>query len=129
MKKILLVMAVIALSALMIGSVYAVPITVPTPPTNCPDTSCPGLTPGFWKHNLEVYLELTNGAYSAAYGTKVSDGLMLDLLTDIKAGIGYGGTTDQLAQDLLDTLNLPGWSTDRTNAANWFNFLMGFAPY
>jgi hypothetical protein len=129
MKKVLLIITAVALVVLMTSSVYAVPICVPKPDENCPLTHCPGLTPGFWKHNLEVYLDQTNGAYSAAYGTTMSGSLMLSLLNKIKTGIGFGGTTAELAQDLLDTLKLPGWSTDRTNAANWFNYLMGFAPY
>jgi len=125
MKKILLAIAVIALSALMIGSVYA--ISIPDAPTNCP-TSCPGLTPGFWKHNLEVYLDLTNGAYSAAYGDKLDTSQMNGLLDSLRTpfGVPLSMTNMEFAQFLLDALNEPGWSADRTNVANWFNYLMGF---
>ena len=50
MKKILIGIVAIALMACLVGSAFA-----------CVG---PGLSPGFWKHNLGVYLGLANGAYS-----------------------------------------------------------------
>lgn len=49
-KKILVGIAAVALLAFMVSNAYA-----------CVG---PGLSPGFWKHNLGVYLGEANGAYS-----------------------------------------------------------------
>ncbi len=111
----------------MIGSVYA--IHVPTP-TFCNPWCSPGFTPGFWKHNIEVRLDLSNGAYSAFVGppldgVKLTDAMMNSLLSAINTKYGTSFTFAQL----LANLELPGWSVDRTNTANLFNEAAGYGPY
>ena len=134
MKRVLLVMSAVALLALMIGSAYAVPRvpepTVPTPDF-CQPFCSPGFTPGFWKHNIEVRLDLTNGAYSAfvgapSDGVKLTDEMMDDLLAAIN--LAYPGLNLTFEQALA-YLELPGWSLDRTNTANLFNEAAGYGPY
>jgi len=92
---------------------------------------CRGFTPGFWKHNIQVYLDLTNGAYSAFEGgpkdgIKLTDAMMDGFLAAIKAKPGMSGFTFEQA---LAYLKLPGWSADRTNTANWFNWAAGYGPF
>jgi hypothetical protein len=138
MKKTLISLVAVAIVALMITTVYAPP-TIP-PPTIPPPTfcdGCPGFTPGFWKHNIKVRLShepynlgLTNGAYSAFEGgpldgIKLTDGLMDGYLAAINAELGASYTF----AELLAYLEGPGWSADRTNTANWFNYVAGYGPY
>jgi len=121
MKKTLISIVAVAFVALMITNVYAP--CVPTPP----DCGCPGLTPGFWKHNIRVRLGLTNGAYSALPdGTKLTDALMNQYLTAIRTAMG-DPTFEFL--DALGYLKLKGWSADRTNTANWFNWAAGYGHF
>jgi len=134
MKKILISIAAIAFAALMITNAYAG--CIPKPPTTC--GRCPGFTPGFWKHNIQVRLShpgynlgLTNGAYSAFEGgpkdgVKLTDAMMDGFLAAIKAKSGMSGFTFQQA---LAYLKLQGWSADRTNTANWFNWAAGYGPF
>lgn len=126
MKKTLISIAAVAFVALMITNAYAV-ICVTTPP-HC-TLRCPGLTPGFWKHNIEVYLGYTNGAYSALPdGTKLTNGLMETYLAGIQSGVlpDYPGIPGLTFDQALTFLKGPGWSADRTNIANWFNFEAGY---
>src|SRR5512135_442786 len=58
MKKLIVSIAAVALLSLMAVSVYA---SVGT----CP----PGLTPGFWKHNVGVLLGYNPGSYSDPTGS------------------------------------------------------------
>ena len=121
-KKELIGIAAVALVALMISNVYAQLPTV-RKPLCLPDI--PGLTPGFWKHNIEVRLDLTNGAYSALPdGTKLDDGMMDGWLAEIQVYLPW--FTFPLA---LQYLELPGWSTDRTNTADWFNWAAGLGYF
>ena len=60
MKKLIISIAAVALLSLMIGGVYAVYAV---------DTCPPGLTPGFWKHNVGVLLGYNNGSYSSPTGS------------------------------------------------------------
>jgi len=118
----------------MIANVYAT--TIPPPDFGC-GCRCPGFTPGFWKHNIQVRLShapynlgLTNGAYSAFEGgqrdgQKLTDALMDSGLAAIQGYLGAGFTFEQA----LEYLKLPGWSADRTNTANWFNFVAGYGPF
>lgn len=134
MKKTILGMLGVAMIAIMIGSVSAqIPTPIPEPEFGvygC-DWWHPGLTPGFWKHNLEVFLGETKGHYSAIYEEKVNDGWMYYLLGLIRDELGLDPSYDlmTLAGELLAILNEPGWSMDRTNVANWFNFYVGIGPY
>ncbi len=132
MKKALLSIAGVTFFALMIANVFAQTLPPVRAPIIC-GTPPPGLTPGFWKHNIQVRLtnapydeDLTNGAYSALPdGTKLTDALMDSYLVAIKGYLGPWFTFD-LA---LQYLQLPGWSTDRTNTANWFNWAAGLGYY
>jgi hypothetical protein len=133
MKKTLISIAAVAFVALMIANVYA-QCGVPTPPCSC---GPPGFTPGFWKHNIEVRLSnapynlgLTKGAYSAFAGgpldgVKLTDTLMDGYLAAIQGYLGAEFTFGQA----LEYLKGPGWSTDRTNTANWFNWAAGYGPF
>ncbi len=91
----------------------------------------PGFTPGFWKHNIQVRLGLTNGAYSAFEGgprdgEKLTDALMDTLLAKVKTMPGFSGLTFEQA---LANLQLKGWDPLRTNTANAFNAAAGYGPY
>lgn len=125
--------AFFSVAALTLALVILLPtvaaVSVPPPP--CCSCCAPGFTPGFWKHNIEVYLGDTNGAYSAFSGgprdgDKLTDAMMESFLNAIKAQPGMSSLTFEQA---LAYLNLPGWSTDRTNTANWFNWAAGYGPY
>ena len=133
MKKTLIGITAVAFVALMIANAYAQ--CVPAPPF-C-ECLPPGFTPGFWKHDIEVRLshapyneELTKAAYNAFEGgpldgVKLTDAMMDGYLAAINAALGASFTFDQL----LEFLNGPGWSTDRTNTANWFNYVAGYGPF
>ena len=119
MKKIPVGIVAVAFVALMIANVYA-----------C-ECRPHGFTPGFWKHNIEVRLGLTNGAYNAFEGgpldgVKLTDAMMDSFLADIHAH--PGGPQFDFAQ-ALENLQLPGWSEDRTDTANWFNWAAGYGPF
>jgi hypothetical protein len=125
-KKMLVGITAVALLALMISNVYAV-ISVPPPPCSC---GPPGFTPGFWKHDIEVRLGLTNGAYNAFEGgpldgVKLTDAIMDGYLAAINTALGTSFTFEQL----LGYLQLKGWDPLRTNTANWFNYEAGYAPF
>jgi hypothetical protein len=123
MKTNLLVVLFALTIMLGVTNVYA--ISIPCPPINC--EGCPGLTPGFWKHNIQVYLGLTKGAYSAAYDTKMDDIAMENLLSLIQGG----GFPQATFENLLEALQAkgPGSEVIRTNAANWLNWAAGYVPF
>ena len=135
MKKLTITLLAITATILMITSVYAIPPTAPPPDLPEPPTcgTCSGFTPGFWKHNIKVRLGLTNGKYSAfsrdgtmyLAGTKLTDTIMDDLLSAINTQYG----TSLTFAELYTALRGPGWSADRTNAANLFNEAAGYGPY
>lgn len=114
----------------MITSAYAQVLPDPFPCGSCRE---PGFTPGFWKHNLRVYLELTNGKYSAFSrdglykldGTKLDDELMDKIIEAFNAAVPGTYTPEQL----LAFLNEKGWSTNRIYTANWFNKVCGYGPF
>ena len=125
MKKTLLSIVAVAFVALMITSVYA---TIPPPDFPC--GRCPGFTPGFWKHNIKVRLGLTDGAYNAFEGgpldgVKLTDAMMDGYLAAINAELGASYTF----AELLGYLEEKGWSEDRTNTANWFNYVAGYGAF
>ncbi len=111
MKKILLGVAVAALLALLVGNVYA----------QC----CPcGFTPGFWKHNIGVYLDYANGAFSAFEGGPL-DGEKCNIFLDTIAG-----SVDLEA--LYVTMSTGGGGAiaqARADAANYLNELAGYGPF
>jgi len=90
----------------------------------------PGFTPGFWKHNIEVRLGLTKGAYNAFEGgpldgVKLTDAMMDGYLAAINTALGASFTFGTL----LGYLQLKGWDPLRTNTANWFNYEAGYGPF
>jgi len=133
MKKILISIVAVAFVALMITNAYSQctpPTTIPTPPCSC---GPPGFTPGFWKHDIAVYLGLDKGgkgSYNAFEGgpldgVKLTDAMMEGFLAEINADAG-------LKLDFPTAyaiLQLPGWDARRTNLANWFNYEAGYGPY
>jgi hypothetical protein len=124
MKKTLISIVAVAFVALMISNAYA-NCGVPKPPCTC--GRCPGLTLGFWKHNIQVYLDGDSIGYSALPdGTKLTNALMDTYLTKIQGKPGMAGFT---FEDALAYLKLKGWSADRTNTANWFNWAAGYGPF
>ena len=138
MKKLAVSIIVVAFSVLLFANAVNAQLMIPAP---CETDGPCGLTPGFWKHNLKVYLtsvygeDLTNGKYSAAYDVKMTNEIMEGLLMDIRGSfvilIGMDPSYDlqTLADELLAALELPGSNMARTYAANWFNYWMGFTPY
>ena len=126
MKKTLISIVAVAFVALMIANVYAQLPSVPHQPCSC---GCTGLTPGFWKHNIQVYLDGDSIGYSALPdGTKLDDAMMLGFLTAIHNEPTIPGPQFTFEQALA-YLKLPGWSTDRTNTANWFNWAAGYGEF
>jgi hypothetical protein len=127
MKKILIAIAAVAMMAIIIPAAFATLPTIPAP-TFC-GCLCPGFTPGFWKHDLTVLLG-GPGDYNAFEGgtldgVKVTGAMLTTWLGAINSATGLSLTPEQA----LAILQLPGWSTDRTNLANWFNYEAGYGPY
>jgi hypothetical protein len=96
-----------------------------------PEEKAPGFTPGFWKHNIEVRLGLTNGAYSAFAGgpldgVKLTNQMMDELLATVNTMPGF---TTLTFTEALANLNLKGWNPLRTDTANAFNAAAGYGPY
>jgi hypothetical protein len=127
-KKLTLGLLAVSVAILMITNAFAVCIPAP----GCMPCGT-GFTPGFWKHNIKVRLDLTNGKYSAfsrdgeiySAGTKLTDTIMDNLLDAINGYLGASYTFPEL----LANLELKGWEADRTNTANWFNKVAGYGPF
>jgi hypothetical protein len=83
-----------------------------------------GLSPGFWKHNVGVYLGERRGSYSDPEGSSV---VSKDTMGDWLASLGLD------LQGLYDDLNTKGGgavgAATRVGAANIFNALAGLQPY
>ena len=83
-----------------------------------------GLSPGFWKHNVGVYLGERRGSYSDPEGSLVVS------KDTMEAWLGSLGLD---LQALYDQLNTKGGGTEgaaiRVGAANIFNALAGLQPY
>lgn len=114
-RRVLVGVLAVALVAMLVSSVSA-----------CYYCKCrkPGLSPGFWKHNVGVYLGISPGSYSDPEGSPVvSQATMGDWL----AGLGLD------LQALYDDLNTKGGgaagAATRVGAANVFNALAGLQPY
>jgi hypothetical protein len=96
------------------------PCPTPTPPP-CGE---PGLSPGFWKHNVGVYLGYSPGSYSDPVGsTVVSKGTMGDWLGSL------GLDLEALYEDLSTRGGGAAGAATRVGAANVFNALAGLQPY
>jgi hypothetical protein len=121
--KRLLVMAAVAMLALMVAPVFAY-----TPPCCC----TPGRTPGFWKHNLGVALEISKGSYSSIYDdVKLTYDDMVYLVgTYTLFPAGVDTPTEQL-QWFYDLVNTKGGGAEgasiRNMAANFLNAAAGLS--
>lgn len=83
-----------------------------------------GLSPGFWKHNIGVALELNPGSFSSPY-----DGAPKLTEDDIN---DYLDSTDfDTLEDAYEALTAKGKGSGATrlDACNQFNFAAGFQPY
>jgi hypothetical protein len=105
------------MATLLIPGVSAV--CDPTPP---PPPCGTGYTPGFWKHNIGVYLEENPGKYSAFDdGTKLTDAM-------IEA---YDAIVPGTLEDAYAALRARGKGSSiiRADMANAFNAAAGFGPF
>jgi hypothetical protein len=111
-KKIVIGIAAVALLSVMVANAYA--------------CAGPGLSPGFWKHNVGVYLKLANGSYSdpvnSPYVSKDTMGAWL-----------HAGWTDAQLLVLYNELSTKGGGAagdaTRVAAANVFNAAADLYPY
>lgn len=124
-KKMLIGIAAVALLSMMIANVYA---------DECPVECPPGFTPGFWKHNIGVYLGLNKGNYNAfgyhgGYrdGWKLTDALMDEFLGYIHVGMPL--LTMQEAYDALSAHGFPGANQVRDDMANLWNSAAGYGDF
>ncbi len=82
----------------------------------------PGYTPGFWKHNIGVYLGENPGKYSAFRdGTKLT-AAMLE---------GYAAIVGVSLEEAYEDLSArgPGMNMVRADMANAFNAAAGYGPF
>lgn len=92
-----------------------------------PEEGPPGFTPGFWKHNIGVYLGLNNGNYSAFRGGSL-DGIKLTAAMLE----GYAATIGVTLQHAYDVLSMGGGGAiaqARIDMANAFNAAAGYGPF
>jgi hypothetical protein len=130
MKKTILVgMMAVALVSLMAVNVYA-----------CVG---PGLSPGFWKHNLGVYLGEANGKYSDPGVTAIriaemgnpagpSQAVTKDNMAwwfAQLAGAPWNLDLEQLYEDLCTKGGGAAGAATRVGAANVFNYWADLYPY
>ena len=84
----------------------------------------PGFTPGFWKHNIGVYLGINNGNYSAFEGGPL-DGVKCDASV-------LGVFSNDFLQNAYNTLSKGGGGAiaqARADMANYFNAYFGYGPF
>ncbi len=84
-------------------------------------STIPGLSPGFWKHNIGVYLELRNGAYSSPY-----EGFDKSTMPTFLVGLGIDLNE---AYTALTTMGGGSAAQGRIDMANALNAAAGFLPY
>ena len=86
-----------------------------------------GLSPGFWKHNIRVALELP-GRYSVPHEgePRMDYDTILALAED-----ATGETGEDALNAALDALTAkgPGSATTRLDMANYLNAAAGYTPY
>ena len=128
-KKIVIGIAAVAMLALMVGNAYA-----------CVG---PGLSPGFWKHNLAVYFGDSKGAYSDPGVTGVraaqnplpagpSPPVTKDTMGAWFAKLAGAPWNVDLEQAYLDLCTVGGGAdgaAKRVAAANIFNYWADLFPY
>jgi hypothetical protein len=83
----------------------------------------PGLSPGFWKHNISVALGLSKGSFSSPH-----EGDPHLTLEDLQGWATEIGVTLQEAYYALNARG-PGMDVVRLDMANAFNAAAGFGPY
>ncbi len=110
MKKIFISFVVGVFAAVMVANVLAV--------------CSPGMSPGFWKHNIGVHLGLTNGAPSAFEGGPL-DGVKCD------DSILNAFTTRRLTElyTILSTGGGGAAAQGRIDVANFLNAYFGYGPF
>lgn len=114
-KKIIIGIAAVALLSAMVGNAYA----------------ClgPGLSPGFWKHNVGVYLGLANGSYSDPVYYPGNT----PVVTKDTMGTWLSQWSNAFLQSKYDDLNFKGGGAAgdalRVAAANFFNNAADLLPY
>ena len=86
----------------------------------------PGLSPGFWKHNVGVYLELRNGSYSDPVNSPFVSKETMDTWL-------VANWTDARLLELYNELNTKGGgaagAATRVAAADIFNAAADLFPY
>ena len=123
----------VSVAILMISSVFAKPAAITeeiwAPCFGCECRPC-GFTPGFWKHALTVLLGGPGNYQSFEGGPLDGEKLTDDMVDDYIAAINLAlGGTSYTAADFLAFMKEPGWSPNRTNTANWFNYVAGYGPF
>jgi hypothetical protein len=113
-SKIIISVAAIALIATMIPLAFADGCEPCEPCTS-------GLSPGFWKHNIGVYLTVAKGAYSSPY-----DGFDKTTMPAFLEGLGIDL---QEAYDVLTTRGGGIIAQARLDMANDLNTAAGFGIY
>lgn len=84
-----------------------------------------GLSPGFWKHNIGVYLGYKNGAYSSPY-----EGFDKTTMPDFLDALAAAIPVDlEDAYAVLSTGGGGAIAQARLDMANAFNAAAGFQPY
>ena len=100
----------------------------------------PGLSPGFWKHNLGVYLEEANGSYSdpgvTGIRTEPTVGPAFPVTKDnmatwfaALAGTPWYLNLESLYGDLCTRGGGAAGNAIRVGAANVFNYYADLFPY
>ncbi len=107
---------------------------VPFVSATCCPPCAPGFTPGFWKHNIGVYLDIANGAPSAFEGGPL-DGVKCDasilgstLLTNALAGLSPPHTLEDI-YGFLSTGGGGDIAQARADWANWLNSVFGYGNF
>ena len=108
--------------ALALTGIILIVMLVPPVFANGNGNGEPGYTPGFWKHNIGVYLGENPGGYSAFNdGTKVDAEMLEELFADLDV-------TPEEAYEALSAKG-PGMDTVRADMANAFNVAAGYGPF
>ena len=93
-------------------------------PTPC---GCvPGRTPGYWKHQIKVYMGYTNGEYSWYFDdVKMDDDYMAAILPNVMASSG-AATIDEILAAL--EAKGPGSEAIRNGMNYWLNYWAHLDP-
>ena len=86
----------------------------------------PGMSPGFWKHNLGIYLQEANGSYSNPTPNPI---VSKDTMAAFFANLEGTEDLEQLYEDLCTQGGGAVGAATRVNAANIFNAAADLYPY